>query len=144
MSKLTRFVSRGKLKDGKLVLDNERWFRTMLLKYEDTDKLRIIVEKERGTRSLRQQGYYWGIVLKYIAAHVGEHAEDLHEILKAKFLKRRRVWRGADLTILASTTKLNSIEFGEYIERCIQEGAELGVVVPMADKEYRIKIDFAE
>ncbi len=134
--KLTRFISRASLKDGKLVLDNPRWFRTCLLKYDDTDKLRIIIEKERGTRTKKQNAYYWGIVLQYIAAYMGEQPEDLHEIFKAKFLKRKRMWRGAEQTILASTTKMNSDEFGEYIDRCIQEGAELGVVVPMADKNY--------
>jgi hypothetical protein len=134
--KLRHFVSKGKIKDGKLVLDNPRWFRTCLLKYDDTDKLRITIEKERGTRSKKQNAYYWSVVLAYIAEYMGEQPEDLHEIFKAKFLKRKRVWRGAEMTVLPSTTKLNSDEFGEYIERCVQEGAELGVVVPMADKNY--------
>lgn len=136
--KLTRFISRGSLVSGKLILDNSRWFRTCLLKYDDTDKLRIIIEKERGTRSQKQNRYYWGCVLEDIAQYMGEQPEDLHEIFKAKFLKRKRMWRGAEQTILASTTKMNSDEFGEYIERCIQEGAELGVVVRKADKNYNL------
>ena len=144
LHKLTSNTFRGSLKDGKLVFDNESYFRTILSKYEDEPKVRIIIEKERGTRSLRQQGYYWGIVLKYIAEYMGEREEDLHEIFKAKFLKSRRQWRGAEMTILKSTTELTSDEFGIYIDRCIQEGAELGVVVPMADKEYRVKEDFPE
>jgi hypothetical protein len=76
------------------------------------------------------------VVLEYIGAHMGEHPEDLHEIFKARFLKRKKLWRGGEITILTSTTKLRSDEFGQYIERCIQEGAELGVVVPPADKNY--------
>ena len=84
--KLTRFISRASLKDGKLVLDNPRWFRTCLLKYDDTDKVRITIEKERGTRSQKQNKYYWGVVLALIAEYMGEQPEDLHEIFKAKFL----------------------------------------------------------
>lgn len=134
--KLRRFVSRGEIKNGKLVLDNPAWFRTCLFKYEDTKKIKVILEKERGTRSQKQNRYYWGVVLDVIGSYMGEQPEDLHEVFKAKFLRRKRVWRGAEQTILASTSKLNSEEMGEYIERCIQEGAELGVVVPIADKNY--------
>src|SRR3990167_1276457 len=142
--KFLRFISKGKLKNGKLILDNPRWFRTCLLKYDDTEKIRIVVEKERGARSKRANNYYWGVVLPLIAAHIGETSEDLHEIFKSKYLRKKRVWRGGEITILQSTTKLNSIEFGEYIERVIQEGAELGVVVPFADKEYRVHEQFPE
>lgn len=142
--KLSTFISRGSIKDGKLVLDNDRYFRTILLSYEDTPKVRITIEKERGTRTLRQNNYYWGIVLKYIAEYIGEREEDLHEIFKAKFLKSRRQWRGAEMTILKSTSDLTSDEFGIYIDRVIQEGAELGVVVPMADPDYYVKEQFPE
>jgi hypothetical protein len=140
----TTFTSKGSIKDGALIFDNPAYFRTIFLKYADTPKVRIVVEKERGTRTKRQNSYYWGIVLKYIAEYMGEREEDLHEIFKAKFLKSRRQWRGAEMTILKSTTDLTSDEFGVYIDRCIQEGAELGVVVPMADKEYRVKEQFPE
>lgn len=134
--KLTRFITRGQIKDGKLVLDNVRWFRTCLSKYDNTDKLRIIIEKEHGTRTQKQNRYYWGVVLEVIGQYMGEHPEDLHEIFKAKFLKRKKLWRGVEQTVLVSTSRLNSDEFGEYIDRCIQEGAEMGVIVPQADKNY--------
>ena len=136
MSKLTRTVFKASIKDGVLVYDNDRYARTIISKYEDEPKVRIIVEKERGTRTLKQQAYYWGVVLKYIAEYMGEREEDVHEIMKSKFLRKRRVWRGSELTILKSTTELTSDEFGVYIERVIQEGSELGVEIPMADKNY--------
>lgn len=144
LRKLTAFTSRGSIVNGKLVLDNERHFLGMIGTFEDTPKVRIIIEKERGTRTQRQNAYYWGIVLKYIGEYMGEREEDLHEIFKARFLKTKRVWRGADITILKSTSDLTSDEFGIYIDQVIQEGAELGVVVPMADKEYRVHEQFPE
>ena len=136
LHKLTSNTFRGSLKDGKLCFDNEAYFRTILSKYEDCPKVRIVIEKERGTRTRNQNRYYWGIVLKYISEYVGEREEDLHEIFKAKFLKKRRVWRGAEITILKSTTELTSDEFGIYINRVIQEGNDLGVIIPEADKNY--------
>lgn len=134
--KLVSNTFRASLKDGKLVFYNEAYFRTILSKYDDEPKVRVIVEKERGIRTQNQNSYYWGIVLKYIGEYMGEREEDLHEVFKAKFLKTRRQWRGSEMTILKSTTDLTSDEFGVYIDRCIQEGSELGVVVPIADKNY--------
>jgi hypothetical protein len=133
--KLTRFISRAKIKDGKLILVNERYFRALLSRYDDTDKVRVIIEKDRGTRSKKQNAYYWGLVLPTIGAHVGELSEDLHEIMKSRFLRRKRVWRGGDITVLQTTTKLTTDEMAEYISQVIQEGAELGVVVPDPDPD---------
>ena len=144
LRKLATFVSHGSIKDGKLVLDNPPYFRTILSGYEDTPKVRITIEKQRGARSKRANNYYWGVVLPLIGAHMGERTEDLHEIMKARFLKTKRVWRGGEITILKSTSQLTTDEFGEYIEQVIQEGAELGVIIPMADKEYRVHEQFPE
>jgi hypothetical protein len=38
----------------KLVLDNESWFKTMLHKYDDEEKVRVSIERERGTRTNKQ------------------------------------------------------------------------------------------
>lgn len=136
MKKLTTFVSHGKIQAGKLVLDNDRYFRNMICGYEDTDKVRITVEKERGTRSQNQNKYYWGKVLPEIGKHIGERVEDLHDIFRSRFLRRKRVWRGGEITMVRSTSELTSDEFAEYLQQIIQEGAELGVVVPDADKNW--------
>lgn len=136
--RLDRFRTRGSLKDGKLVLDNPKWFRFMLGKYEDMKDVVVSIERARLNRTKKQNNYYWGCVLEDIGKHVGEHPEDLHEIFKAKFLRRKRLWRGQELVTLGSTSKLTSDEFGEYIQRCIQEGAEMGVVVREADKNYNL------
>jgi len=67
---------------------------------------------------------------------MGERVVGLHEIFKARFLRRTRVWRGAEMTIAKSTAELTSDEFAEYLAKVIQEGVELGVVVPEADKDW--------
>ena len=67
---------------------------------------------------------------------MGERPEDLHEIFKARFLLHKRLWRRGEIVIGRSTAELTSEEFGEYIEQCRQEGAELGVVVPDPDKNW--------
>ena len=135
LRKLTRFVAKGEIKDGVLVYANERYVRTIIQGYEDTAKVRVVIERERLNRTKKQNNYYW-FGLGLIAEHCGYTTDELHEVFKARYLKTKRVWRGADITVLRSTTELTSDEFGEYIDRIIQEGAELGVVIPMADKNY--------
>jgi len=135
MKKLIRAVFKAHIKDGKLEYDNPGYMRTIIFGYEDTGKVRVIVEKDTGKRTNKQNAYYW-LVLGYIAEYIGEIPEDTHETMKAKFLKKRRVWRGMEMTVLKSTTQLTSDEMGEYIDRVIREGAELGVAVPQADKNY--------
>lgn len=142
--KLTHVTFRASIKNGVLVYDNERYMRTLISNYADTDKVRVIVEKERGTRSRRANNYLWGVVYPLIAEYMGETPEDVHEIMRSKFLRTKRIWRGGELTILKSTTQLTSLEFGEYVERIIQEAAGLGISIPIADKEYRVHEQFPE
>ena len=144
LRRLNTFVSHGSIKDGKLVMNNDHYFLGMIQGFEDTNKVRITIEKERGTRSQNQNRYYWGVVLPVIAEHMGERVEDLHEVFKSRFLRKKRVWRGGEITILRSTSELTSDEFAEYLSQVIQEGAELGVVVPEADKEWVTHEQFPE
>lgn len=141
MKSLTTFVHQGKLVNGKLVHDNERYFLGMLSQFEDC-RVRTIVEKLRGTRSSNQNRYYWGVVLPVIGEYMGERPEDLHEIFKSRFLRRKRVWRGGEITTLRSTSELTSDEMAVYLDQVCQEAAELGCVVPPADKEWAVKEEF--
>lgn len=134
--KLTRFISKGSLVKGKLVLDNARWFRTCLLKYDDTDKLRIIIEKERGSKTNKQLRYLYGVVYKLICEYTGFREDELDAAMKSKYLRTKMQWRGGDLTIIRDKRNLTSDEMGEYIQRVVEEGAQLGVVIPMADENY--------
>lgn len=144
MHKLTNFTSRGSIKDGKLVLDNERYFRTIISHYEDTPKVRIIVEKERGNKTNKQLAYLYGVVYKLICEYTGFHEAELDSAMKSKYLRTKMQWRGGDLTIIKDKRNLTSDELGEYIQRVVEEGAALGVEIPDADPDYYIKEQFPE
>lgn len=136
--KLNTFVAFGRIENGKLVLKNDRYFRGMIAFFTDCP-VRVVVERVKKSRSNAQNAYYWGVVLPEIATHTGHAAEELHEIFKAKYLKKRRLWRGGEITTVKSTTELSTGEFAEYLSNVILEANELGVEVPPADKAYQFK-----
>src|SRR5579859_4496962 len=96
----------GNLKDGQYMVTIKWWKR----------------------RSQRQNAYYHAIVcnlvkdgLRQIGYDEVETSEDAHEILKQMFLSRKMVNRqtGELLTeITKSTTKLTTVEFEEYMDKC--------------------------
>jgi hypothetical protein len=136
--KLNRLAAQGKLKDGKIVLNNERWFNGHLSLYEDCP-ITLIVERKSKDRSKEQLGYLWGVVYPCISQYTGFSPEELHELFKAKFLKSKMVWRGSDIFTVKSTSQLKVGEMAEFISCVILEAGELGVEIPLADKAYQFK-----
>lgn len=91
--------------------------------------------KPKSTRSLIQNGYLWGVVYQYIAAHTGMTTEDVHDWCKDEFLPRRFVaLAGKEKEIRKTTTELSTTEFSNYWEQIVAwAGRELGVSIPLPD-----------
>ncbi len=138
MKTFNRLVARGLLKNGKLAIKNPKWFRGMLQQYEDTE-ITITVEKKRKKRSAEQLGYLWGVVYPTISEHTGHSPEELHEIYKAKFLKKKVLWRGAGITVLNSTSKLTANEMAEFVTNIIVDAGEMEIEIPEADPAHEWK-----
>lgn len=104
----------------------------------------ITVERARATRSLAQNAWYWGQILRLLAEHTGYTVDELHEYCKQRFNAKRMTFcdeHGVvtdEETIGLSTTKLNRVTFGEYCER-IREwaAADLHVAIPDPDPAWR-------
>jgi hypothetical protein len=83
--------------------------------------------KCRGQRSLKQNAYYFGVVLIRVAAGIrdqwGEEmfgVEAAHEFCKDRFLARyvvNKVTGEEHDKIVRSTTELDKMEFSEYIQK---------------------------
>jgi hypothetical protein len=138
MKPLNRLTARGDLIGGKLVMKNPKWFRGMLQQYDDCAVM-VTVERKRKSRSKEQLGYLWGVVYPTISEHTGHSPEELHAIYKAKFLKRKVHWRGADMAVLTSTSRLTANEMAEFITNIIVDAAELEIEIPEPDKDYQWK-----
>lgn len=72
----------------------------------------IQVRKKKSKRSLAQNRYYWGVVMRYIATETGYNKYIAHLILLDKFLPYAVFEDDYELT----STQLDTEEMWEYID----------------------------
>lgn len=136
---MTAIVTTALVKDGKLDLRNRKRFSEQLGRLKD-GAVQITIERIHATRSIPQSRWYWGVIVEMLSEHTGFSPDEMHEVLKAKFLpKKLAVQDGngeirGEFVIGGTTTSLNKIEFGEYCEAIRRWAAEeLDVVIPDPD-----------
>ncbi len=123
-------IFRGKVKDGKLKLDIPQDYLVELSRLEG-HRIELTIQKERNTRTLNQNRYYWGVIIEILSDAFGYDPEETHEALKFKFLKKHE---DTDLVTVGSTAKLSTAEFAEYIDGIIRwASTEYRIVIPSAD-----------
>jgi hypothetical protein len=127
---MPEIVTTGFVRRGRLEMRNRKTVTAQLRRMKDCEVV-ITIEPRKAARSQLQNRYYWGVVVDLISQHTGYSPEELHELLKAKFLpKKLSVCNGigeiqGEFVIGGSTTKLNTIK---------QWAAEsLDVVIPDPD-----------
>lgn len=85
------------------------------------------LEPVQHKRSLNQNALYW-MYLTIISRETGDDPMSLHQYFKRSLLPPRFIKAlGKEIKVPASTTKLNKVDFGEYLERIC---ALTGVPVP--------------
>lgn len=84
-------------------------------------------------RSNNQNRYYHGVVVKILSDDTGHTTEEMHEILKAKFLGRKFVTIGSvEVEVTKSTTDCTTEEFEHYLEQIRAFAAtNLGIRIPL-------------
>jgi hypothetical protein len=113
-------IFRGRVLEGKIVLDNRPRFRQHLSAMEGK-RIELILREKLPGRSNQQNRYYWGIVLALLGEHLGYTTEEMHDVLKKKFK-------------IESTTKLSTEVFEKYLSDIKQFAAqELEVNIPDPD-----------
>ena len=96
---------------------------------------RVTIEEAKRIRTLRQNRYYWGVVLMYIAAHTGHHKNELHHYFKEMFVEKKFISIGGkEMEIPKSTTSLSTKEMVDYVENVrIFAGENLSIVIPLPE-----------
>lgn len=119
----------GIISKGKLALDNQNQYLVHLSKFEGK-KVELVLRKRRSQRSIKQNAWYWGVVVEILANHCGYEPEEMHDALKYRFLSNHKEdERG--LIRICSTAKLTTSEFIDYTNRVVRWAAEsLGVYIP--------------
>jgi hypothetical protein len=123
----------ARIERGVLSLNRERMKQQIQIARDG--EYTLTLERKHATRSLAQNALYWGIYVKTLSDYTGYAPEEIHELLKAKFLPKRIELVDAngevsEITIGGSTTRLNKLQFTEYLERVFIFACELGVSIP--------------
>ena len=100
----------------------------------------VEIKENKNTRSLNQNAYYWRCIVQVMADELGYFPDEMHEILKAKFLSEYQILehqeRKAGVLYVKSTTRLNTKEFELYVEKIsIWSSTELNITL-MLPNEY--------
>jgi hypothetical protein len=113
------------VRKGKVVVDNPADYAVYISKLEGC-RGELIIRKERKARSLNQNRYYFGVVVKILADFTGYTPEETHDALRMKFLVVHGV-----IDTIQSTTELSTVEFEEYMAKIRQwASVEYGVGIP--------------
>src|SRR5262245_8324140 len=104
-------MSLGTLKSLKAAIKN--WRRCVVT---------VTIAAAHATRSLEQNRFYWGVVLRTIAEYTGHSTDELHEYFKAHLLpKHLAICDGngevkGELVVGGSTRRLDKVQFSEYVD----------------------------
>lgn len=91
----------------------------------------VEIKQYHKKRTLEQNSYYWGVVLKAFSESTGYTPEEMHDLLTDKFLPTNTVEFGeVKKEVPISTTKLDTLQFREYLESILRLAAEHGLYIP--------------
>jgi hypothetical protein len=103
-------------------------------------RIELSIKKLKSKRS-GQQNKLWWVYVTIIASELGYDKNEMHEILKFKFLKKEKVNEktGEILEYIGSTTKLNKSDFADMISDLIRWAAEtFDIVLPAPNEQLEI------
>ena len=113
------------VKDGKLQKNISTLIANFLKLFEGS-RVKITIEKLYKQRSLRQNGYYWSVIILYFQQGANEKWGEYKDSKEChNELKKECNWKevvnintGQIHKSIQSTRNLTTVEFEEYEERC--------------------------
>lgn len=116
----------AQVQDGAIAFVNEE----NLLEYLasiGTINVDVVIKPHQSARSDKQNRYYFGVVVKTLADHTGFTKDEMHEVLKHKFLRYWGTVQGVgdyveEVEFTKSTTDLTTAEMEDYL-RVVREWA---------------------
>ena len=126
----------GTIKGGKLSLENPDRFSEYLASLEDKEVC-LWVRKAEYARSIPQNKYYWGVIVRMVADEMGIIPDEAHEFLKGLFLKVGVEANGRRWEVTKSTADLSIADFVDYTEKCRMWAAQmdtLNINIPLPNE----------
>lgn len=118
-------------KDNQCFIDQVR-LQTALRELKKGEYL-LTIKKRVKQRSLNENSYYHGVIVKILSDHTGYTPKEMHECLKLKFLSEEDARTG--LVRLRSTSDLSTVEFEQFCVDIRQwSSLELGCYIPLPNE----------
>tara|TARA_R100001224_G_C3926559_1_gene117199 strand:+ start:95 stop:484 length:390 start_codon:yes stop_codon:yes gene_type:complete len=120
----------AKIINGKIVYTYPSKVERQIKKLDNTS---VIVEIKKNTvkRSGALNQYYWKVVVGILTDELGYTKEEMHEVLKSKFLYKKELIGDEWIRVAISTTKLTNKEFIDYIDKIkMFASQELSIYIP--------------
>lgn len=90
----------------------------------------IFVLPGKAKRSLRQNAYYWGVVLEDIADQTGFWPDEIHDFNKKNFgIKTMYFIDGEAAELIKGLRKMGSQKATEFINRVIEHWSSKGIII---------------
>ena len=105
----------GKIVNGKIIFDDKAKFINDIAKFDDDIKIVIEVREAKDIRTNAQNRLWWKWI-ELIADETGNEKQEIHSILKYKFLLKEEMIDGELHQGLKSTTTLTKEEFGKLTQ----------------------------
>ena len=120
----------ARVEDNKIIFDDKEVFKYETNKYNGK-KIIVELREAKNIRSLKQNSYMWGVVFPEISQHTGYTAQEVHDIICSKFLRRLVEKDEFSYEVIGGTSDLDTKEF-ETLMAQVREWAsfELGVWIP--------------
>jgi hypothetical protein len=130
-------VGTGHVRGGRLFIHHRAHFDAQIRQLDSRWTVEVTIQRLRATRSQQQNKYYWSVVIATLAEHTGYTPDELHEVLKQKFIpKRLALCDGngevkGEFVMGGSTRTMKTHEFSEYVEAIKRWASEdLDVYIP--------------
>lgn len=130
------------IKDGKLWLRNRAQVEGEALA-SGINEFEVVIQKRKKHRSVEQNRWYWACVT-IIANELGYRKDEMHEIIKFKFLKSERVDEksGEVFEYLRSSADLSTTEFSVFMDNLIQWSSEtFNIKLPLPNEQTEMKYE---
>lgn len=90
---------------------------TKILELDKSKLWKVSIKEWIPTRSLPSNEYYWQLITA-MAEHFGlPDRDEMHDVMKYKFLSKTKNIKGKDIVTIKSTSKLTQSEFNEYLAK---------------------------
>ena len=124
----------GTAQKGELKLDLPESYKRWLLTLENQRTI-TTTKKFRKDRTPPQLKFYWAVPVRLLSQHTGYEENEIHAILKYKFLKTVNEDGYEYIKSLSTIARqVDTREMNEFIEKIQRWGAEIGCYIPDPEK----------